>query len=49
MRTPKGIFLATWLKYYENMPIQIYFKFYHLKIESFVIKILIFFIYLLKT
>ena len=36
--------------HYENMPIQIYCKFYHQKKnENFQIKILIFFIFLLKT
>ena len=34
--------------HYENMPIQIYWKFYHQKIEKFQIKILIFLIFLLK-
>ena len=32
----------------ENMPVQIYWKFYNLKKETFQIKILIFFIFLLK-
>ena len=35
--------------HYENKPIQIYWKFYHQKNENFQIKILIFFIFLLKT
>ena len=35
--------------HYENTPIQIYWKFHHQKTESFQIKILIFFIFLLKT
>ena len=35
--------------HYENTPIQIYWKFYHQKNENFQIKILIFFIFLLKT
>ena len=37
-------------KHYKNTPIQIYWKFYHQKkIENFQIKILIFFLFLLKT
>ena len=35
--------------HYENTPIQIYCKFYNQKNENFQIKILIFFIFLLKT
>ena len=35
--------------HYESMPIQIYWEFYHPKIETFLIKIRIFFIFLLKT
>ena len=35
--------------HYENMPSQIYWKFYHQKNENFEIKILIFFLFLLKT
>ena len=35
--------------HYENMPIQIYWKFYNQKDENFQIKILICFIFLLKT
>ena len=35
--------------HYENIPIQIYWKFYNQKRENFQIKILIFFIFLLKT
>ena len=42
-------FFQMFLIHYENTPIQIYFEFYHLKNENFRIKILIFFIYLLKT
>ena len=34
---------------YENMPIQIYWKFYHQKRNIFIQKILIFFMFLLKT
>ena len=34
---------------YENMPIQIYWKFYNPKMKNFREKILIFFIILLKT
>ena len=48
--------LGTWRRrkianfcHYENKPIQIYWKFYHQKNENFRIKILIFFIFLLKT
>ena len=37
------------IKHYENTPIQIYWKFHHQKNKSFQIKILIFFIFLLKT
>ena len=37
------------MSHYENMPIQIYWKSYHQKNEYFQIKILIFFIFLLKT
>ena len=47
----------TWIIYkrgvttyhYENTPIQIYWKFYNQNRENFQIKILIFFIFLLKT
>ena len=35
--------------HYENTPIQIYWKFHHQKTESFQIKILISFIFLLKN
>ena len=45
-------FFYTYLPFrshYENMPIQIYWKFYNQKEENFQIKILIFFIFLLKT
>ena len=35
--------------HYENTPIQIFWKFYNQKKENFQIKILIFFIFLLKT
>ena len=35
--------------HYENMPIQIYWKFYHLKMKIFKEKIVIFFKFLLKT
>ena len=35
--------------HYENMPIQIYWKFYHQKNENFQINILIFFLFLLKN
>ena len=35
--------------HYENMPIQIYWKFYHQTMNIFRQKILIFFIFLLKT
>ena len=35
--------------HYENTPIQIYWKFHHQKNENFQIKILIFFIFLLKA
>ena len=35
--------------HYEYTSIQIYWKFHHQKIESFQTKILIFFIFLLKT
>ena len=35
--------------HYENMPIQIFWKFYNQKEENFQIKILIFFKFLLKT
>ena len=38
-----------WSYHYENMPIQIYWKFYHQKMKVFRWKILIFFIFLLKT
>ena len=37
------------LHHYENTPIQIYWNFHHQKTESFQIKILIFFLFLLKT
>ena len=40
-----GIFF----KQYENMPFQIYWKFYHQNMKIFRRKILIFFIFLLKT
>ena len=43
-----GIQLNIFL-HYENTPIQIYGKFYHQKIKIFRWKILIFFIFLLKT
>ena len=36
-------------QHYEDTPIQIYWKFYYRKNENFQIKILIFFIFLLKT
>ena len=36
-------------KHYENKPIQVYWKFYNQKIENFQIKILIFFLFLLKN
>ena len=36
-------------EHYENMPIQIYWKFHHQKMKIFRYKILIFFIFLLKT
>ena len=36
-------------KYYETKPIQIYWKFYNQKNENFQIKILIFFLFLLKN
>ena len=36
-------------QHYENTPIQIYWKFHHQKTESFQLKILIFFLFLLKT
>ena len=43
-------FYVVCLIHYENMPIQIYWKFYNQKEENFQIKILIFFyIFLLKT
>ena len=35
--------------HYENKPIQIYWKFYHQKNENFQIKIMIFFLFLLKN
>ena len=35
--------------HYENMPIQIYWKFYHQKVKIFRWKILIYFMFLLKT
>ena len=35
--------------HYENKPIQVYWKFYNQKIENFQIKILIFFLFLLKN
>ena len=35
--------------HYENMPIQLYWKFYHQKMKIFRLKILIFFIYLLQN
>ena len=37
------------MRHYENKPIQIYTKFYQEKNDNFQIKILIFFIFLLKT
>ena len=37
------------LCHYENKPIQVYWKFYNQKIENFQIKILIFFLFLLKN
>ena len=37
------------ISHYENKPIQIYWKFYHQKIKTFQINILIFFIFLFKT
>ena len=37
------------LTHYENKPIQVYWKFYNQKIEHFLIKILIFFLFLLKN
>ena len=37
------------MPHYENIPIQIYWKFYHQKMKNFRYKILIFFIFLLKT
>ena len=42
-------YLQQWTLHYENTPIQIYWKFYNQKRENFQIKIMIFFIYLLKT
>ena len=39
----------TRLFHYENKPIQVYWKFYTQKIENFQIKILIFFLFLLKN
>ena len=44
-------FEAPWhsVSHNENMPIQIHWKFHHWKTENFQIKILIFFIFLLKT
>ena len=42
------IIYGCWI-HYENAPIQIYWNFHHKKSESFQIKILIFFIFLLKT
>ena len=35
--------------HYENMPIQIYWKFYHQKDENLQIKFMIIFIFVLKT
>ena len=35
--------------HYENKPIQVYWNFYNQKIENFQIKILIFFLFLLKN
>ena len=35
--------------HYKNKPIQVYWKFYNQKIENFQIKILIFFLFLLKN
>ena len=37
------------VSHYVNMPIQIYWKFYHQKRKNFILKNLIFFIFLLKT
>ena len=45
---PQSMFLRR-NKHYENTPIQIYWKFYHQKMKIFRWKILIFFIFLLKT
>ena len=42
-----GLEISDW--HYENTPIQIYWKFHHQIPESFQIKILIFFLFLLKT
>ena len=44
-----GLELALRDPHYENMPIQVYWKFNHQKNENFQIKNLIFFIFLLKT
>ena len=58
MRFPAKLFILTALSvynnsietvYYENKPIQIYGNILPLKNETFQIKILIFFIFLLKT
>ena len=51
-RSPEGTFshvAVVRVLHYENTPIQIYWKFCHQKNENFQIKILIFFIFLLKT
>ena len=44
-----GLMKTLYIFHYENTPIQIYWKFHHQKTENFQIKILIFFIFLLKT
>ena len=44
-----GARTALLIMHYENTPFQIYWNFQHQKTESFQIKILIFFIFLLKT
>ena len=46
---PLPIHNICYLCHYENMPIQIYWKVNHRKIENFQTKIQIFFIFLLKT
>ena len=47
--TPAVVKINRFYKHYENTPIQIYWKFYQQKMTIFQIKILIFFIFLLKT